>query len=228
MWGLDPCFSSPNSNTPVFPPLSFILPSFAWFYIFFSTGQVLLSTLSWCSVCTSEGVFLKYPWRETPHPPTPLPSCSLPVVCFCDTEMYEVFIYLGDQFLVSHFVCKFLFSHFVGLYFVLFIVSFAVQKLLSLIRSCLFMLVFIFITLGSGSEKILLWFMSESILPMFCQRVFIVYSLKFRSLIHFAMTNLDSILKNRDITSLTKVCIVKGMVFPRVMYGCESWTIKKA
>ena len=43
-----------------------------------------------------------------------------------------------------------------------------------------------------------------------------------------AMTNLDSILKSRDITLLTNVCIVIGMVFPVVMYGCESWTIKKA
>ena len=43
-----------------------------------------------------------------------------------------------------------------------------------------------------------------------------------------AMTNLDSVLKTRDITLLTKVCIVKAMVFPVVMYGCESWTIKKA
>ena len=42
------------------------------------------------------------------------------------------------------------------------------------------------------------------------------------------MTNLDSILKSRDITLLTKVCPVKAMVFPVVMYGCESWTIKKA
>ena len=42
------------------------------------------------------------------------------------------------------------------------------------------------------------------------------------------MNNLDSILKNRDITLLTKVRLVKGMVFPVVMYGCESWTIKKA
>ena len=42
-----------------------------------------------------------------------------------------------------------------------------------------------------------------------------------------AMTNLDSILKSRDITLLTKVCLVKAMVFPVVMYGCESWTIKK-
>ena len=42
-----------------------------------------------------------------------------------------------------------------------------------------------------------------------------------------AMTNLDSILKSRDITLLTKVPLVKAMVFPVVMYGCESWTIKK-
>ena len=42
-----------------------------------------------------------------------------------------------------------------------------------------------------------------------------------------AMTNVDSILKSRDITLWTKVCIVKGMVFPVVIYGCESWTIKK-
>ena len=42
------------------------------------------------------------------------------------------------------------------------------------------------------------------------------------------MTNLDSILKSRDITLPTKVCVVKAMVFPVVMYGCESWTIKKA
>ena len=43
-----------------------------------------------------------------------------------------------------------------------------------------------------------------------------------------AMTNLDSILKNRDITLPTKVCLVKAMVFSVVMYGCESWTMKKA
>ena len=42
------------------------------------------------------------------------------------------------------------------------------------------------------------------------------------------MTNLDSILKGRDITLPTKVCLVKAIVFPVVMYGCESWTIKKA
>ena len=43
-----------------------------------------------------------------------------------------------------------------------------------------------------------------------------------------AMTNLDSVLKNRDITLLTKIPIVKAMLFPVLMYGCESWTIRKA
>ena len=42
------------------------------------------------------------------------------------------------------------------------------------------------------------------------------------------MINLDSIFKSRDITLLTKVCLVKAMVFPVVLYGCESWTVKKA
>uniref|UniRef100_A0A8D1YM44 Uncharacterized protein n=1 Tax=Sus scrofa TaxID=9823 RepID=A0A8D1YM44_PIG len=64
-------------------------------------------------------------------------------------------------------------------------VSFAVQKLLSLIRFQLFIFVFIVITLGGGSEKILLQFMSESILPMFSSKSFIVSVLIFRSLIHF-------------------------------------------
>ena len=42
------------------------------------------------------------------------------------------------------------------------------------------------------------------------------------------MTNIDSILKSRDITFSTKVCLLKAIVFPVVMYGCESWTVKKA
>ena len=42
------------------------------------------------------------------------------------------------------------------------------------------------------------------------------------------MTNLDSIFKSRDITLQTKICLVKAMVFPVIMYGCESWTVKKA
>ena len=49
-----------------------------------------------------------------------------------------------------------------------------------------------------------------------------------RCLLLGSMTNLDSILKSRDITLPTKVCLVKAMVFPVVMYECESWTVKKA
>ena len=69
--GIGPCFSlvegrSSPMNTPLFPPSSFILPSFAWFFIFFSSDQVLLFALSWCSAYTSisEGVFLMCLWRE--------------------------------------------------------------------------------------------------------------------------------------------------------------------
>ena len=49
-----------------------------------------------------------------------------------------------------------------------------------------------------------------------------------RLLLGKVMTNLDSIFKSRDITLPTKVCLVKAMVFPEVMYGCESWTLKHA
>ena len=58
----------------------------------------------------------------------------------------------------------------------------------------------------------------------------VIAAMKLRCLLlgRKVMTNLDSILKSRDITLLTKVCLVKAMVFPVVMYGWESWTIKKA
>ena len=74
-----------------------------------------------------------------------------------------------------------------GCLFVLFMVSFAQQKLLSLIRSHLFIFVFISITLGSGSKKILLKFMSKSVLPIFSSRKFLVSSLTFRSLIYLSL-----------------------------------------
>uniref|UniRef100_A0A8D1VNN5 Uncharacterized protein n=1 Tax=Sus scrofa TaxID=9823 RepID=A0A8D1VNN5_PIG len=77
-----------------------------------------------------------------------------------------------------------IFFHSVGCLLVLFRVSFAVQKLLSLIRSSLFIFVFTVITLRGGSEKMLLWFMSESVWPMFSSKSFIVSGLIFRSLIH--------------------------------------------
>ena len=78
-----------------------------------------------------------------------------------------------------------IFSYSVGCLFVLFRVSFAVQKLLSLIRSHLFIFVFTVVTLRGGSEKILLSFMSESVWHMFSSKSFIVSGLIPRSLIHF-------------------------------------------
>ena len=78
-----------------------------------------------------------------------------------------------------------IFSHSEGCLFILSMVSFAVQRLLSLIRSHLFIFAFISIALGSGLKKILLQFMSKSVLPMFSSKSFIVSGLTFRSLIHF-------------------------------------------
>ena len=78
-----------------------------------------------------------------------------------------------------------MFSHSEGCLFILFRVSFAVQKLVSLIRSRLFTFVFIVNTLRGVSEKMLLSFMSESVWPMFSSKSFIVSGLIFRSLIRF-------------------------------------------
>ena len=78
-----------------------------------------------------------------------------------------------------------IFSHSVDCLFILSMISFAVQKLLSLIMSHLFIFAFISFALGDGSKKILLQFMSKSVLPMFSSRSFIVSGLTFRSLIHF-------------------------------------------
>ena len=78
-----------------------------------------------------------------------------------------------------------IFSHSEGHLFTLHIVSFAVQKLLSLTRSHLFTFVFISITLGGVSYRILLWFVSLNVLPMFSSKSFTVSGFTFRSLIHF-------------------------------------------
>ena len=78
-----------------------------------------------------------------------------------------------------------IFSHSVGCLFILFMVLFVVQKLLSLIRSNLFIFAFVSITLGDRAKRILLRFMSKSVLPLFSSRSFIVSGLTFRSLIHF-------------------------------------------
>ena len=78
-----------------------------------------------------------------------------------------------------------IFSHSESCLFILLIVSFVVQKLLILIRSHLFVFAFIPNILGGGSQRILLCFMSESVLPMFSSRSFIVSVLMFKYLIHF-------------------------------------------
>ena len=54
-----------------------------------------------------------------------------------------------------------------------------------------------------------------------------IFSLSHSTILRKVINNLDSLLKSRDITLPTKICLVKAMVFPVVMYGCESWTIKK-
>ena len=64
--------------------------------------------------------------------------------------------------------------------------------------------------------------------PKSLQTVTAAMKLKDTFLGRKVMTKLDSILKSRDITLPTKVCLVKAMVFPVVMYGCETWTVKKA
>ena len=77
---------------------------------------------------------------------------------------------------------------------------------------------------NNGNSETLFWGAPKSL-----QMVTAAMKLKERKLLgRKAMTNLDSILKSRDITLLTKVHLVKAMVFPVVMYGCESWTVKKA
>ena len=92
-------------------------------------------------------------------------------LCFDDIKPHELFVHFGNySLLVTSFVN--IFSQSVGCFFILFIVSFAVQKLLSLSRSHLFIFAFISIILGDGLKKILLCFMSESILPMFSSRSF--------------------------------------------------------
>ena len=72
------------------------------------------------------------------------------------------------------------------------------------------------------------WLTLFSWAPKSLQMVMSAMKLRFFLLGRKAMTNLDSILKCRDIALSTKVCLVKAMVFPVIMYGCENWTIKKA
>ena len=111
MWEWTPASVSPPgegrsspTNTPVSPPSFFILPSFVWYCIFFSSGQVLLSTVSWCSACTSvfEDVFLMHPWREM-YSTSTYPSAFL--------FSFSVFIFIS--FFLMLLFCSNLFLDFV-------------------------------------------------------------------------------------------------------------------
>ena len=95
-----------------------------------------------------------------------------------------------------------IFSHSEGFLFNLLIASFAVQKLLSLIKSHLFTFVFISIILRDGSWGILVWFMSLCVLPMFSSNSFTVSGLKFRSLTHFELISVYSVRKCSNFTLL--------------------------
>ena len=94
-------------------------------------------------------------------------------------------LFFGDFNLSSTISLANIFSHSVGCLFVLSMISFAVQKLLSLIRPHLFIFTFISFALEDKSEKVLLRFVSKSIQPMFSSRSSMVFRLTFRSLIHF-------------------------------------------
>ena len=111
-------------------------------------------------------------------------------------------LYMLDINLLSAISFASIFSHSVGLSFCFVHVSFAVQKVLSLIRSHLFSFAFISFALGDKSKKILLWFMSKSVLPTFSSRSFMVSSLTFRSLIHFEFIFVYGVREHSDFILL--------------------------
>ena len=134
----------------------------------------ILSCASWPSVCLL--------WRNVYLGLLPIfgLGCLFFLILSCMSCLYILEI---NPLSIDSFAN--IFSHSEGYLFILFIASFAVQKLLSCIRSHLFIFVFISITLGGGSKKILLWFMSKNVLPLFSSKSFMVSGLTFRSLIHF-------------------------------------------
>ena len=115
-------------------------------------------------------------------------------VCFSDIELHELLVYFGDQPFVSCFI-YYHFLPFWGCLFITFIVSFSMQKLLSLIISHLFIFVFISITLGGMSKRILLQFLSKRVLLMFSRKSFKVSGLTFRPVIHFEFIFVYSVRK---------------------------------
>ena len=133
-------------------------------------------------------------------------------------------LYMLNISLLSFISFANIFSHSVGCLFILLMASFAVQKLLSIIRSHFLIFVFIFITLGGGSKNTLLQFMSKSVLPMFSLRSFIVSGLTFRTLIHFEFIFVYGIRKCSNFILLTcsytifPAPLIEGTVFPHCIF----------
>ena len=111
-----------------------------------------------------------------------------------------IYLYILEIYPLSIVSFAIVLSHSEGCLFTLLIVCFAVQKLLSLIRSHLFTFVFISVILGGGSQRILLWFMSSSVVAMFSSKSFIVSGLTFRSLIHFEFIFVYGTIYNKNST----------------------------
>ena len=132
-----------------------------------------------------------------------LPTFWLSCIFFV-IELYELFVYFGYLEIKSYSVASFanISSQSVGCLFILFMVSFAVQKLISLIRSHLFIFAFISSALGDWPKSTLLWFMPENVLPVIFSRSFMVSCLLFKSLSHFEFI----------------LCTVRGCVITSLTY----------
>ena len=157
--------SSPT-NTPVFPPSSFILQSFAWFYILFPTRQVILSTLSWCSVCTSvsEAVFLMYLWREMYSTFTYSSAILFSPTNFLlpqSASPWQPLFYSVSEFNFFHFVdCTYKWDHLV--------LSFSFSDLLSIMSS-----MFIHVVVNG---RIFLFFKAKWYFIFYIHRFFFIHS----------------------------------------------------
>ena len=150
---------------------------YSWFLFAFPWCLVMLSIFS-CA-CWSLTCLL---WRNVCLGLRPIfwSGCM-----FFDVELYARFTYVGWESLIDHIICKYFLPFSIDCLFMLSLASFAVQKLLSLIRPHLFIFAFISFALGDWSKKIFLWFVSKKVLPVFSSRSFVVSSYTFRSLIHF-------------------------------------------
>ena len=149
--------------------------------------------------------------------------------CLCRSSAHFLIRFLGFLIL-SYMSCLYIleinplsvalfaniFSQSVGCLFTLFMVFFAVQKLLSLIRSHLFIFAFISVALGNVSKNILLWFMSENVLSMFSSRRFIIAGLTFRSLIHL----------RQDVNSRKTMCREWGLMERGYVWGFSVLSVK--